>query len=124
MEPANTARRETSATAEAERRALVRVKLDETITAQILGGDESLPLQEASVSGFSLRTTVPIEPGTSVHFRLSDSCGQVVFVGATCRYCTALEGSDPPAYLAGFQLQSPPDRRVPLVLGIAAEGVR
>ena len=124
MESTNAARRETSTTAEAERRAHVRVKLDGTITAQALGGSDASPIQEVSIAGFAIRTTVPFEPGASVHFRLSDALGQVAFVGATCRYCTALEGSDVPSYLAGFQLQPPPPRRTPLILGLAADADR
>jgi hypothetical protein len=112
--------RELSTAAQIERRAHVRVKLDGSITAQPLGGDLALVLEEASIAGFSAKSSVAFEPNSTVHLRLSDAAGQAVLVGAVCRYCTALDGSDSPVYLVGFQLQSPPPRREELVLGMPA----
>ena len=109
--------RERSTAAQIERRAHVRVRLEGSITALPLGGDNALVIEEASLAGFSTRSSVPFEPNSTVHLRLSDAAGQAVLVGAVCRYCTPLDSSDSPVYLVGFQLQSPPTRREDLVLG-------
>jgi hypothetical protein len=116
-----TARREQSTTAEVDRRAHVRVKLHSAITAQRLGDDNTFTIEDASIAGFSIYSPVPFEPGSSYHFRLSDAASQVVLVGGVCRYCRTLDDTSPPSFLVGFQLDSPPSRRVPIILGVSPD---
>ena len=106
-----------STAADVDRRAHVRVKLNATISARRIGGDDTLNIEEASIAGFSTKSPVPFEPESSYHFRLSGPGGQVAVVGAVCRYCTVLEGGDSPSYLVGFQLEPLPARRVELLFG-------
>ena len=115
-----TAKGEQSTTPSADRRAHVRVKLKTPIVARRLGGGDTFSVEEASVGGFSFKSPVPFEPGSTHHFRLSNAGGQVAMVGAVCRYCTALEGVEPPSHLVGFQFEPQPARRLRLILGAIA----
>jgi hypothetical protein len=104
-----------------DRRAHVRVKLHSAITAQRLGDDNTFTIEDASIAGFSINSPVPFEPESSYHLRLSDAAGQVVLVGGICRYCTTLDGTTPPSFRVGFELDSPPSRRVPIILGASPD---
>ena len=110
--------REQLTPADIDRRAHVRIKLAASITARRIGGGDSFTIEEASIAGLSVKSPVPFEPESTHHLRLSDAAGQVVVVGAVCRYCVEVDGSYPPSYLVGFKLEPPAARREPLILGV------
>jgi len=107
-------------TPEIERRANVRVKLNAPIVARRIGGGDTFHLEEASIGGFSIKSPVPFEPGSTHHFRLSNVSGQVAVVEAVCRYCTVIEGAVPLSHVVGFQFLPQPTRRLRLILGAIA----
>jgi hypothetical protein len=115
-----TAKHEQSTTAEIDRRAHVRVKLNTPIVARRIGGGDTFTVEEASLAGFSIKSPVRFEPESTHHFRLSNSSGQVAIIEAICRYCTARDAADPPSHLVGFQFLPQPSRRLRLILGAIA----
>ena len=105
---------------EVDRPSRLSVKLDTAIIARRFGGGDTFTIEAASIAGFSIRSSVPFEQKSVHHFRVSGADGQMVLVGAVCRYCTGCEGSDPTSYVVGFELEPAPARRVELILGVMA----
>lgn len=106
-----------------ERRQHLRVKLTARIEGRALGNDQSFAVEEASVGGFSLKSTKPFVADVDYRFRLSNESGQSTIVEVVCRYCKTLPAepeTTSPRYLAGFQFLPQATTRLRLILGAIA----
>jgi len=120
MNPKNDPER--ASTPAAERRQHVRVKLTARIVGRPLGVEESFLVEEASVGGFSIRSTTRFVPDSEYRFRLENESGQSTIIETMCRYCNTVGEGDGPLrrHHAGFQFLPQATRRLRLILGAIA----